>query len=65
MARVIEVAPCPICGARLRKKVTMRWRETVFDHPRNGCENEPLRVRGYMVKDWNARSVENGSTTDA
>ena len=48
--------PCPICGAKLKRKITMRWKEIVFDHPRNGCENEWRRVRSYAVSDWNRRA---------
>ena len=53
-----ELKPCPICGARLKRKVTMRWKEIVFDHPRNGCKNDMIRVRGYKecIEAWNRRA---------
>ncbi len=49
--------PCPICGAKLKTKITFR-KETVFDHPANGCKDEGKRVRSYAVADWN-RKVAN------
>lgn len=48
----LKPCPCPVCGAKLKKKITVRG-EVVFDHPRNGCELEWKRVRGYAVADWN------------
>ena len=53
-----NLKPCPKCGAKLRKKITVR-KEIVYDHPRNGCEEESLRVRSYAVNEWNRR-VEDG-----
>ena len=52
-----ELKPCPNCRARLRKKVTVR-KETVFDHPHNGCKNEGVRVRNYLeaIEAWNRRA---------
>jgi len=51
----MELKPCSVCGARLRRKRTVHG-ETVFDHPRNGCENEYKRVRGYAeaIDAWNS-----------
>jgi hypothetical protein len=51
-----ELKPCPICGAKLKKKITFR-KEVVFDHPRNGCKNEGDRVRFYKesIEAWNRR----------
>ena len=56
----LKPCPCPLCGAKLKKKITMRWKETVFDHPKNGCKNESTRVRGYeeAIEAWNRESVE-------
>lgn len=56
----LKPLPCPICGAKLKKKITMRWKETVFDHPMNGCQNESTRVRGYRetIEAWNRRAGE-------
>lgn len=56
-----ELKPCPKCGARLKRKITVR-KEVVYDHPRNGCENEWVRVRFYKecVEAWNRR-VDNES----
>ena len=55
-----ELKPCPKCGAKLKRKVTVRWKEVVYDHPRNGCENEGIRVRFYKecVDAWNRRSED-------
>ena len=57
---MVELKPCPFCGARLKKKITFRG-ETVFDHPRNGCKNEGYRCRGYAeaIEAWNGRA-DNG-----
>ena len=54
-----KLLPCPKCGARLKQKRTVRG-ETVFDHPRNGCENAWTRVRYYKesVEAWNRRAGE-------
>ena len=56
-SKAILIKPCPICGARLKKKITFR-KETVFDHPRNGCKNEAIRVRNYLetITSWNKMS---------
>ena len=53
----LKPLPCPICGAKLKKKITFR-KEVVFDHPENGCELEWKRVRSYAVADWNRRAGE-------
>lgn len=53
-----ELKPCPFCGARLKKKKTVRG-EIVHDHPLNGCKEEATRVREYAVDDWNRRA-DNG-----
>lgn len=52
----VVVAPCPHCGAVLKKKITVRG-ETVYDHPTNGCQLEWKRVRSYAVKDWNIQAT--------
>lgn len=53
----MELKPCPKCGAKLKKKITLR-KEVVFDHPRNGCEYESKRVRSYLetIEAWNRRA---------
>lgn len=54
----LKPCPCPICGAKLKKKITVRG-ETVFDHPRNDvCLYGWKRVRSYAVADWNRRAGE-------
>ena len=53
----VYLSYCPNCGAKLKKKITFR-KETVFDHPSNGCEFEQKRVRSYAVADWNRRVGE-------
>lgn len=55
----LKPCPCPICGTKLRKKITVR-KEIVYDHPRNGCENEFLRVRNYTetIMAWNRRAED-------
>ena len=52
-----ELKPCPVCRARLKQKRTVRG-ETVFDHPKNGCENAWTRVRYYKesIEAWNRRA---------
>lgn len=54
-----ELKPCPFCGAKLRKKTTVR-KEIVYDHPRNGCKNEGYRCRGYKeaIITWNRRAED-------
>lgn len=54
------VKPCPLCGVKLRKKITVR-KEVVYDHPRNGCKHEWLRVRSYAVTDWNSAAESRGA----
>lgn len=51
-----ELKPCPFCKAKLKRKKTVRG-EIVFDHPRNGCKNEPMRIRNYLeiIEAWNRR----------
>jgi sarcosine oxidase delta subunit len=51
----LKLRPCPCCGARLKKKRTVRG-EIVYDHPLNGCKEEATRVREYAVDDWNRRA---------
>lgn len=55
-----ELKRCPKCGAMLRKKATYRWKEIVYEHPRNGCENDGIRVRCYKetVEAWNRRQED-------
>ena len=52
-----ELKPCPKCGVKLKKKITVR-KEVVYDHPHNGCENEIYRVRNYLesIDAWNRRA---------
>ena len=49
-----ELKPCPICGAKLKRKVTFKWKEVVDDHPRNGCKNEGVRIRSHKdaIEAW-------------
>ncbi len=55
----VSLKPCPICGAKLKKKITFR-KAIVFDHPRNGCKNEAIRVRNYLetITAWNKLSEQ-------
>ena len=51
----VKPRPCPICGMKLKRKVTVRG-EVVFDHPKNECcLYEWKRVRSYAVTEWNER----------
>ena len=54
-----EIRPCPICGAKLKKK-TLR-KGVVLDHPNNGCEFAWFRCRydKESIDIWNRRVGEN------
>lgn len=49
---MLKILPCSVCGANLKPKRTVRG-ELVFDHPRNGCKWEWMRVRKHTVGEWN------------
>ena len=54
-----KILPCSVCGAKLKPKRTVRG-ETVYDHPRNGCKWEWMRVRKHTIDEWN-RMVQSGT----